>query len=116
MVSCIRYILLVLYGNSEILFSTPILCRFQLTHFVFSTFPDIAMHKRATQSSTSYNGFPTRAVDGNFKSRWADKSCTHTRDEQNPWWRVDLGQEYIVTGKGPFIIYRGVGSKEKWVG
>lgn len=59
---------------------------------------DIAMHKTASQSSTNYNGFPNRAVDGNFKSRWADKSCTHTNDEQDPWWRVDLGQEYIVTG------------------
>eukprot|EP00795_Rhopilema_esculentum_P012584 gene12584-3284_t len=58
---------------------------------------DIAMHKTAVQSSTNYNGFANRAVDGNFKFKWADKSCTHTNDEQDPWWRVDLGQEYIVT-------------------
>ena len=23
----------------------------------------------------------------------------HTNEEQDPWWRVDLGKEYIVTGK-----------------
>ena len=63
-----------------------------------SFFLDIAMHKTSVQSSTNYNGFASRAVDGNFKFRWADKSCTHTNDEQDPWWRVDLGQEYIVTG------------------
>ena len=23
----------------------------------------------------------------------------HTNKEQDPWWRVDLGKEYIITGK-----------------
>ena len=23
----------------------------------------------------------------------------HTKEEQDPWWRVDLGKEYIITGK-----------------
>eukprot|EP00112_Aurelia_sp_Birch-Aquarium-sp1_P010422 Seg2224.1 transcript_id=Seg2224.1/GoldUCD/mRNA.D3Y31 product=Fucolectin-1 protein_id=Seg2224.1/GoldUCD/D3Y31 len=59
--------------------------------------PDIALMKAAVQSSTSHNGFASRAVDGNYKFHWSDKSCTHTNDEQDPWWRVDLEKEYIVT-------------------
>ena len=61
-------------------------------------FQDIALHKAAVQSSTKHNGFASRGVDGNFKFHWSDKSCTHTDNEMDPWWRVDLGREYIVTG------------------
>ena len=50
------------------------------------------------QSSTDYNGFSSRAVDENLGPYYSSKSCTHTKKEQNPWWRVDLGREYIVTG------------------
>ncbi len=62
-------------------------------------FVDIAMKQTAVQSSTNFNGFASRAVDGNFKYTFADKSCTHTKDEANPWWRVDLGKEHIITGR-----------------
>ncbi len=57
------------------------------------------MKKTAVQSSTNHNGFASRAVDGDFTYTWAGKSCTHTKDENDPWWRVDLGKETIVTGK-----------------
>ena len=62
---------------------------------------DLAFKKKTEQSSTAYNGFSSRAVDENYSSQYNDKSCTHTNKEQNPWWRVDLGREYIVTGKIP---------------
>ncbi|XP_065060118.1 uncharacterized protein LOC135687479 [Rhopilema esculentum] len=58
---------------------------------------DLALHKTAVQSSTAHDGFASRAVDGNYKFHWSDKSCTHTNDEVDPWWRVDLGKEYIIT-------------------
>ena len=61
-------------------------------------FTDIALKKTTAQSSTDFNGFSSRAVDDNLQPYYDDKSCTHTKNEQNPWWRVDLGREYIVTG------------------
>nr|XP_058970077.1 uncharacterized protein LOC131796502 [Pocillopora verrucosa] len=58
---------------------------------------NLAYHKTTEQSSTAHNGFSSRAVDENYSSFYNDNSCTHTRKEQDPWWRVDLGREYIVT-------------------
>ena len=61
-------------------------------------FLDLALDKVASQSSIAHNGFPSRAVDGNYNFIWEKGSCTLTNDEQDPWWRVDLGREFIVTG------------------
>ena len=61
-------------------------------------FPDLALDKVASQSSIAHNGFPSRAVDGNYNFIWEKGSCILTNDEQDPWWRVDLGREFIVTG------------------
>ncbi|XP_022792631.1 uncharacterized protein LOC111331727 [Stylophora pistillata] len=58
---------------------------------------NLAYHKTTEQSSTAHGGFSSRAVDENYSAFYNDKSCTHTRKEQDPWWRVDLGREYIVT-------------------
>ena len=65
--------------------------------FCFS-FVDLAFKKSTAQSSTNSNGFSSRAVDEVLGPYYNSKSCTHTKKEQNPWWRVDLGREYIVTG------------------
>ena len=65
---------------------------------------DIAYRKTASQSSIKHNGFPSRAVDGNFNFQWEKGSCMHTNEEQDPWWRVDLGKEYMVTGKELIVI------------
>ena len=59
---------------------------------------DLAYKKTTEQSSTNYNGFSSRAVDEVYTPYYDSKSCMHTKKEQNPWWRVDLGREYIVTG------------------
>ncbi|KAK3707600.1 hypothetical protein QZH41_017862 [Actinostola sp. cb2023] len=58
---------------------------------------NIAFKKKTTQSSTEYNGYSERAVDENFNPYFNQKSCTHTKNENNPWWRVDLGSEHIIT-------------------
>ncbi|XP_022792667.1 uncharacterized protein LOC111331759 [Stylophora pistillata] len=58
---------------------------------------NLAFKKTTEQSSTDSNGFSSRAVDENYSVYYNEKSCTHTKKEQNPWWRVDLGREYIVT-------------------
>jgi len=40
-----------------------------------------------------YDAVSSRAVDGNSNTHYSHgKSCTHTKNETNPWWRVDLGQ------------------------
>ncbi|KAJ7381185.1 hypothetical protein OS493_004785 [Desmophyllum pertusum] len=58
---------------------------------------NLAFKKTTEQSSTDYNGFSSRAVDENYSPYYDSKTCMHTKKEQNPWWRVDLGREYIVT-------------------
>lgn len=53
----------------------------------------------ATQSSNAYSsptGFAFKAIDGNTDGAWnhgspPDGSVTHTTNEAQPWWRVDLG-------------------------
>jgi len=52
---------------------------------------NIALNKTATQSSTAYSGAAGRAVDGNTSGAWANGSVTHTSNESEAWWQVDLG-------------------------
>ena len=53
----------------------------------FSVQSNIALFKPTSESST-YSGSANNAVDGN-RSPYINK-CTHTRADNNPWWRVDL--------------------------
>ena len=49
---------------------------------------------KATQSSTDYGGESPRAIDGNTNGDYfAANSTTHTRQEANPWWELDLGAD-----------------------
>ena len=52
---------------------------------------NLALGKPATQSSTGFGGLASRGVDGNTSGNWADNSVTHTNNEHQPWWQVDLG-------------------------
>ena len=56
------------------------------------------MGKPTKQSSNSFIGSPDRATDGKSNTGCHHKSCTHTKSEQSPWWRVDLGKPYPVSG------------------
>jgi hypothetical protein len=49
-----------------------------------------------TQSSEGWGGVPKRAVDGNTNGQWGGGSCTHTQNENQPWWQIDLGREYEI--------------------
>jgi len=51
---------------------------------------NIALGKPTSQSSTGWGGVSSRAVDGNTSGAYLDNSITHTNDEANPWWQVDL--------------------------
>ncbi|XP_041419572.1 fucolectin [Xenopus laevis] len=72
---------------------------------------NLALHGRATQSSTYYNyniGYLALAAnsnDGNLDSNYYHGSCSITGNDESPWWRVDLLQSYkisqvVVTNRG----------------
>uniref|UniRef100_A0A8C6V1W1 Fucolectin tachylectin-4 pentraxin-1 domain-containing protein n=1 Tax=Neogobius melanostomus TaxID=47308 RepID=A0A8C6V1W1_9GOBI len=60
---------------------------------------NVALRGKATQSdqynseySAAYN-----AIDGNRDSNYNHGSCAVTKQQINPWWRVDLLEPYIIT-------------------
>ncbi|XP_070537090.1 adhesion G protein-coupled receptor L2-like [Ptychodera flava] len=57
---------------------------------------NFAFLKSATQSSVKLNAIASRAVDGNRDSNFQHGSCTHTKQESEPWWKVDLAVEYTI--------------------
>ncbi|XP_055782156.1 uncharacterized protein LOC129857689 isoform X3 [Salvelinus fontinalis] len=59
---------------------------------------NVALKKTTRQSSQySYMGGSNNAVDGIRLSMYKDKSCSRTKSQVNPWWRVDLQRPYNVT-------------------
>ncbi|MGW8952230.1 galactose-binding domain-containing protein [Streptomyces sp. NPDC055709] len=56
----------------------------------------LAQGQPATQSTTAYGGAAGRAVDGNTDGVWANGSVTHTSEQAQPWWQVDLGEGAAV--------------------
>lgn len=59
---------------------------------------NIASNGTATQSSTDFEGEASRAIDGNTDGKWANGSVSHTENEVNPWWQVDLGSDRDISG------------------
>jgi len=57
---------------------------------------NLALEGIATQSSTSSDGDPERAIDGNRDDEWFTMTITSTANEQQPWWEVDLAALYDV--------------------
>ena len=67
----------------------------------FSGYENIAIGKLASQSSdfnSPYDPIADRAVDGLVEAQIESKSSTHTNNEKNAWWEVDLRAEEIVYG------------------
>nr|Q9I926.1 RecName: Full=Fucolectin-6; Flags: Precursor [Anguilla japonica]BAB03528.1 fucolectin-6 [Anguilla japonica] len=63
---------------------------------------NVAVRGKATQSDQlqgQWDAFShaSNAIDGNQDSYFYHGSCTHTSGGANPWWRVDLLQEYKIT-------------------
>ena len=64
--------------------------------------PDnIALRRPTRQPSTCVFGSSERAVDGNTNPVYGSNnpqmgSCTHTCEENSPWWMVDFGQTALV--------------------
>ncbi|XP_078700976.1 uncharacterized protein LOC144927433 [Branchiostoma floridae x Branchiostoma belcheri] len=59
---------------------------------------NVALGKMAYQTSTymTYAAVPSRAVDGITSTHMRTGSCTHTEEEDNPTWWVNLGQPYMI--------------------
>lgn len=56
----------------------------------------VAIGKPAMQSSSRLGNNAMSAVDGDKDGNYANNSVSHTEDSVNPWWQVDLGQDYQI--------------------
>jgi hypothetical protein len=63
---------------------------------VYSGDENVARKGKASQSSTAYGATADRANDGNKDGAFGNNSITHTEEEPNPWWELDLGREYDI--------------------
>lgn len=65
---------------------------------------NLAYGKDTDQSSTytGTGGESCKAVDGNTSGNWGDQSITHTQNQSNPWWEVDLGSNESI---GDIVIH-----------
>ena len=64
---------------------------------VFSGGENVALKGKAAQSSTDFNGPPQLAIDGNTNGDYAGaKSTTHTKNEKDPWWQVELKEDAAI--------------------
>ncbi|XP_061495357.1 uncharacterized protein LOC133390557 isoform X2 [Rhineura floridana] len=75
------------------------LCEVQVFgHRKMPSVPNVALEGEAFQSST-YNklGSAENAIDGSTSVDFMHRTCTHTEQEMNPWWAVDLKAEFNVS-------------------
>jgi len=63
---------------------------------VFSGGQNVAPKGKASQSTTAFAGPAKYGNDGNTNGDFTKKSTTHTAQENNPWWEVDLGKELPI--------------------
>jgi hypothetical protein len=59
---------------------------------VFSGGQNIAPQGKASESSVDYMGEAKFGIDGITDGNYAAHTTTHTKQEDNPWWEVDLGR------------------------
>jgi hypothetical protein len=59
---------------------------------VFDGDKNVALKKAAKQSTTGFSGPAKLAVDGKTSSAFSSKTITHTLEESDPWWEVDLAK------------------------
>ncbi|XP_062835973.1 fucolectin-like [Anolis carolinensis] len=81
----------ILVGRGETLTCNP---------WHYNRVANLARGRLAFQSSLYPDpdyGVASKAVDGNCNGDWyGSRSCTHTKQEYEPWWYVDLGDQYAV--------------------
>uniref|UniRef100_A0A673W0M5 Fucolectin tachylectin-4 pentraxin-1 domain-containing protein n=1 Tax=Salmo trutta TaxID=8032 RepID=A0A673W0M5_SALTR len=99
-----RYVVVVIPGQNKIL----TLCEVEVYG---NPAVNVALKGVASQSSLNGYGQAQNAIDGNRESNYPLGSCTHTTQETNPWWRVDLLDVTRVTAVS--ITNRGDSSPER---
>uniref|UniRef100_A0A4W5LM69 Si:ch211-215k15.4 n=1 Tax=Hucho hucho TaxID=62062 RepID=A0A4W5LM69_9TELE len=87
-----RYLIVVLPGQQRLL----ALCEVEVCGYLAPTVENVALYGKATQSSLYEFGIPGNAIDGNRNAILMGGSCTHTLQDINAWWRVDLLKTYKV--------------------
>nr|XP_033496815.1 uncharacterized protein LOC117266009 [Epinephelus lanceolatus] len=87
-----RYVTVVLPGLRRVL----MLCEVEVYGYRAPTGENLALQGKATQSSLYSTGIAYLAIDGNRIGYWNQGSCTHTKADFNPWWRLDLGKTHKV--------------------
>ncbi|XP_049439313.1 fucolectin-7-like [Epinephelus fuscoguttatus] len=87
-----RYVTVVLPGLRRVL----TLCEVEVYGYRAPTGENLALQGKATQSSLYSTGIAYLAIDGNRAGYWNQGSCTHTKADFNPWWRLDLGKTHKV--------------------
>ncbi|XP_053182867.1 uncharacterized protein LOC128366210 [Scomber japonicus] len=62
-------------------------------------YKNVALRGKATQSTRLEHilASASNAIDGNRESHFFAGSCSNTKMQTNPWWRVDLLESYVVT-------------------
>ena len=63
---------------------------------------NIALGKWAKQSS-NYKFDANKAIDGCTTRSWTKNCCTHTGNDFEPWWQLDLATQYPI---GKVVIHR----------
>eukprot|EP00058_Branchiostoma_floridae_P005553 XP_002591041.1 hypothetical protein BRAFLDRAFT_69406 [Branchiostoma floridae] len=63
---------------------------------------NLALSRPAAQSSTFGGLSAGLAVDGNTDGTLGGGSCTHTNQDTNPWWHVDLGTAQAI---GSVVVF-----------
>uniref|UniRef100_A0A673MIZ7 Uncharacterized LOC107719123 n=1 Tax=Sinocyclocheilus rhinocerous TaxID=307959 RepID=A0A673MIZ7_9TELE len=87
-----RYINVVIPGSNRLL----TLCEVEVYGYPAPDGKNVALQGRATQISLHGNGFASNAIDGNKDGVYGHGSCTHTVNDLNPWWRLDLLKRHKV--------------------
>jgi putative heme-binding domain-containing protein len=64
---------------------------------VFSGDTNVARKGRASQKNTAHGGDAAKAIDGGTGGIYGMNTQTHTEENTgNPWWEVDLGDEFPI--------------------
>ena len=97
-----RYVRVFIQGDKKTLSLAEVEVRGTPAAATPTSWVSVAKGKTAKQSSDGVGeaGVASKAVDGNTSGHWTannTNSFTHTNEENNPWWEVDLGSFYDIS-------------------
>ncbi|XP_034001620.1 uncharacterized protein LOC117494769 [Trematomus bernacchii] len=87
------YVSVVLPGSNRIL----TLCEVEVYGYRAPTGANLALQGKASQSSlNNFHGIAGNAIDGSRDGAYGHGSCSHTNNDLNPWWRLDLVETHKI--------------------